>query len=157
TWTTLNEPWCSAYLGYASGAHAPGRTDPAAALSAVHHLNLAHGLGLQALRSNVSNDPQYSVTLNLHLVRGVGERGADAVRQIDGLANRVFLQPMLEGSYPQDVQADTSDITDWSFVREGDLAQIHQPIDVLGVNYYSSQQVARWDGSSPRQRADGHK
>ena len=45
TWTTLNEPWCSAYLGYASGVHAPGRTEPAAALAAVHHLNLAHGLG----------------------------------------------------------------------------------------------------------------
>jgi len=156
TWTTLNEPWCSAYLGYASGAHAPGRHDPAAALSAVHHLNLAHGLGLQALRSSVSGNPDYSVTLNLHVVRGEGEGGAEAVRQIDGLANRVFLQPMLEGSYPGDVLGDTSAITDWSFVREGDLAQIHQGLDVLGVNYYSSQRVAQWDGVSPRQQADGH-
>ena len=39
-WTTLNEPWCSAFLGYASGVHAPGVTDDAAALAAVHHLNL---------------------------------------------------------------------------------------------------------------------
>ncbi len=44
-WLTLNEPWCSAYLGYAAGVHAPGRTEPAAAMTAVHHLNLAHGLG----------------------------------------------------------------------------------------------------------------
>ncbi len=51
TWTTLNEPWCSAYLGYASGVHAPGRTDGESALRAVHHLNLAHGLACQAVRA----------------------------------------------------------------------------------------------------------
>src|SRR5690606_36013120 len=51
TWTTLNEPWCSAFLGYASGEHAPGRTDPTAAFTAVHHLLLAHGLAVAELRS----------------------------------------------------------------------------------------------------------
>jgi len=45
-WTTLNEPWCAAYLGYAAGHHAPGRTDELASLQAVHHLNLAHGIAL---------------------------------------------------------------------------------------------------------------
>ena len=50
TWTTFNEPWCSAFLGYASGAHAPGRTEPRAAVAAIHHLLLAHGLGIEALR-----------------------------------------------------------------------------------------------------------
>ncbi|GAA4415124.1 GH1 family beta-glucosidase [Georgenia halophila] len=156
-WTTLNEPWCSAYLGYASGAHAPGRTEPAAALAAVHHLNLAHGLGLQALRDVVTGDPDYSATLNLHVIRPEGETGAEAVRQTDGLANRVFLQPMIEGGYPADVIADTSGLTDWSFVRDGDDVVIRQPIDVLGVNYYSTQRVRLWDGVSERQQADGHK
>ncbi len=152
-WTTLNEPWCSAYLGYASGAHAPGRTEPAAALAAVHHLNLAHGLALQALRTEVSGNPEYSATLNLHVLRGED----DAVRQIDGLANRVFLQPMLEGGYPADVVADTAGVSDWSFVRDGDAQTIRQPIDVLGVNYYSTTRVRVWDGVSERQMADGHK
>jgi beta-glucosidase len=50
-WTTLNEPWCSAFLGYAAGVHAPGRTDPAAALAAAHHLLLGHGLAVQRLRA----------------------------------------------------------------------------------------------------------
>ncbi|QDB79642.1 beta-glucosidase [Georgenia wutianyii] len=153
TWTTLNEPWCSAYLGYASGAHAPGRTEHAAALAAVHHLNLGHGLALQALRSEVSGDPDYSVTLNFHVLRGED----DAVRQIDGLANRVFLQPMLEGGYPTDVIEDTASVTDWAFVRDGDAEAIHQPIDVLGVNYYSTTAVRLWDGRSERLTADGHK
>ncbi|MDD9206328.1 GH1 family beta-glucosidase [Georgenia sp. 10Sc9-8] len=157
TWTTLNEPWCSAYLGYGSGAHAPGRTDPLAALTAVHHLNLAHGLAVQALRSVVTNDPDFSITLNLHVLRGEGEGAEEAVRQIDGIANRVFLQPLLEGGYPDDVLADTATITDWSFVRDGDAEIIRQPLDVLGVNYYSTTKVRLWDGVSPRQNADGHK
>ncbi|MCM3659483.1 GH1 family beta-glucosidase [Georgenia satyanarayanai] len=152
-WTTLNEPWCSAYLGYASGAHAPGRREPAAALAAVHHLNLAHGLSLQALRSVVTGTPDYSATLNFHVLRGED----DAVRQIDGLANRVFLQPMLEGGYPEDVLADTAAVSDWSFVRDGDVETIRQPIDVLGVNYYSTARVRVWDGVSERLTADGHK
>ncbi|MEV4109599.1 GH1 family beta-glucosidase [Nonomuraea sp. NPDC049695] len=156
TWITLNEPWCSAYLGYASGVHAPGRTEPAAALAAVHHLNLGHGLAVQALRAVVDPAAQMSVTLNLHHVRGVSEADADAVRQVDALANRAFLGPMLEGAYPRDLIADTASVTDWSFVRDGDEATACQPLDVLGVNYYNPTLVRRWDGSSDRATADGH-
>ncbi len=157
TWTTLNEPWCSAYLGYGSGAHAPGRTSGADALAAVHHLNLAHGLALSALRSSVTGSPTYSVTLNLHALRPVGETGFEAVRKTDALANRAFTGPMLEGAYPDDLLADTAGVTDWSFVLPGDLELIHQPIDFLGVNYYSTTAVRMWDGVSPKQTADGHK
>src|SRR6478735_6658839 len=137
-WTTLNEPWCSAYLGYGSGAHAPGIMDGESSLAAVHHLNLAHGLAITALQEVVTNDPGFSITLNLHVIRPVGDTGAEAARRIDGLANRVFLGPLLHGEYPADVIEDTKDVTDWSFVREGDTAIIHQPISVLGVNYYST-------------------
>jgi beta-glucosidase len=157
TWTTLNEPWCSAYLGYGQGGHAPGRHEPAAALAAVHHLNLAHGRALSALRETSTGSPEYSVTLNFHVLRGVGEGSADAVRRIDGLANRAFTGPMLRGEYPADLLEDTASVTDWSFVQEGDLAAIHQPIDVLGVNYYSTATVRLWDGVSPKQMNDGHK
>ncbi|MEV4084876.1 GH1 family beta-glucosidase [Nonomuraea fuscirosea] len=156
TWITLIEAWCSAYLGYASGVHAPARTDPAAALAAVHHLNLGHGLAVQALRSTAAKDAQMSVTLNLHHVRGVSDRDADAVRRADGLANRAFLGPMLEGAYPRDLIADTASVTDWSFVRDGDEATACQPLDVLGVNYYNPTLVRAWDGSSARETADGH-
>ena len=157
TWTTLNEPWCSAYLGYGQGGHAPGRHEPAAALAAVHHLNLAHGRAVQALRATSSGDPEYSVTLNFHVLRGQGEGAADAMRRIDGLANRAFTGPMLRGEYPADLLEDTASVTDWSFVQDGDLEQIHQPIDVLGVNYYSTATVRLWDGVSPKQQNDGHK
>jgi beta-glucosidase len=156
TWTTLNEPFCSAYLGYASGAHAPGVAEPESALRAVHSLNLAHGLAISELKRHVTNDPAFSVTLNFHVIRG-GVHGQDeAARRIDALANRAFTGPMLHGEYPADLIQDTAAVTDWSFVEPGDLELIRQPIDVLGVNYYATTRVRMWDGVSPKQRSDGH-
>ncbi|MFD8970361.1 GH1 family beta-glucosidase [Streptomyces sp. NPDC059568] len=138
-WTTLNEPWCSAFLGYASGVHAPGRTDPAAALRAAHHLNLGHGLAAQALRSVLPADGRLSVSLNPSAVRARTQSPADldARRRIDALANRIFTGPMLNGAYPKDLFADTARITDWSFVHATDPATIRQPLDSLGINYYA--------------------
>jgi beta-glucosidase len=152
-WTTLNEPWCTAFLGYGSGIHAPGRTEPAAALAAAHHLNLAHGLALQALRTEVGTDLTTSVTLNVHHVRPASQDPADvdAARRIDGIGNRVFLGPMLSGAYPEDLFRDTASITDWSFVHDGDTAAAHSGgIDVLGVNYYTPTVVAKWTGSGAK-------
>ena len=158
-WTTLNEPWCSAYLGYGAGVHAPGRTDDLAALRAAHHLNLAHGLGAQAVREILGDAGTLSLTLNLHVVRPDdpdSPEDRDAVRRIDALANRVFLEPVLDGRYPEDLLADTASITDWSFVRDGDLPTIHSGLDVLGVNYYSTQLVRRYVPDHERLMADGH-
>jgi beta-glucosidase len=153
TWTTLNEPWCSAFLGYASGVHAPGRTDPAAALAAAHHLNLAHGLAVRVLRGVVPASARHSVTLNLHHLRG----DTEAVRRVDAVSNRVFLDPMLGNGYPADLLEDTAPLTDWGFLRDGDEEIIAAPLDVLGVNYYSPTLVRDWDGVSPRAHADGHR
>jgi beta-glucosidase len=158
-WTTLNEPWCSAYLGYASGVHAPGRTDGAAALAAVHHLNLAHGLAGRAIRDVLGADTQLSVTLNLHVTHPddpSSPADLDAVRRIDELGNEAFLQPMLEGRYPESLLADTAGITDWAFVLDGDLELINVPLSVLGVNYYSSSRVRKYTGHGEKQQADGH-
>ncbi|EGX58442.1 beta-glucosidase [Streptomyces zinciresistens K42] len=157
TWTTLNEPWCSAFLGYGSGVHAPGRTDPVAALRAAHHLNLAHGMAVEALRDRLPSAGQCSVTLNIHQVRALtGAPGdADAVRRIDALANRVFTGPMLRGEYPEDLLKDTAGLTDWAFVRDGDLRRIHQPLDFLGVNYYTPTLVSEAGGAGSH-TSDGH-
>ena len=155
---TLNEPWCSAYLGYASGVHAPGRTEDAAALAAVHHLNLAHGLGAAAIR-RASPSARVSVSLNLVWVRPETDSplDADAARRVDGLQNRVFLDPLLRGRYPDDVLADTAGVTDWAFVRPGDLRVIVDGgVDVLGVNYYSPTVVRHWTRERPKESADGH-
>ena len=154
---TLNEPWCSAYLGYGSGVHAPGRTEPEAALAAVHHLNLAHGLATAAVR-RVAPDARVALSLNLAAVRAATDLPADrdAVRRIDGLQNRVFLDPVLRGRYPADVLGDTASVTDWRFIVDGDLELIHQPIDALGLNYYSPTLVRARDGASTPEYTDGH-
>jgi beta-glucosidase len=159
TWTTLNEPWCSAFLGYGSGVHAPGRTEPATALRAAHHLNLAHGLALAAIEPSIAQTANRSVTLNLHHVRPATGDAADvdAARRVDAVGNRVFTGPMLGDGYPQDLVADTVAITDWGFVREGDLATVGAtPVTVLGINYYCPTVVRACDSSAPDDRFDGH-
>ena len=137
TFTTLNEPWCSAFLGYGNGMHAPGISDNGTALRAAHHLLLAHGLGVSALRAALPASALVALTLNLFVVRGASAADADAVRHVDGIANRVFLDPVLRGTYPADLIEDTRTFSDWSFVRDGDLAKISAPIDALGINFYS--------------------
>ncbi|MFD8946531.1 GH1 family beta-glucosidase [Streptomyces californicus] len=158
-WTTLNEPWCSAFLGYGSGVHAPGRTEPAAALRAAHHLNLAHGRATEALRANLPATARTSVTLNLHQVRPLtaGAADADAARRIDAVGNRIFTGPMLRGAYPQDLLADTEHIVNWDeLIRKGDLAAIAAPIDLLGVNYYTPTIVSTPADGAGDTRNDGH-
>ncbi|KMO97817.1 GH1 family beta-glucosidase [Streptomyces roseus] len=143
-WTTFNEPWCAAFLGYASGVHAPGRSEPEAALRAAHHFNLAHGLGTAALRAVLPARAEVSLTLNLHALRPLTGRAADldAVRRVDAVGNRIFLDPVFHGRLPDDLVRDTAGVTDWSFVRAGDLAAAAEPIDWLGINYYSPTVVA---------------
>ncbi len=156
-WTTFNEPWCSAFLGYASGAHAPGRREPAASLAAMHHLHLAHGLAAPFVRAIPGS--ALSLALNLQLPRPADPTSPadlDAVRQIEALANRAYLDPVMSGHYPEDLLADTAGVTDWGFVRDGDLATIHTGLDLLGVNYYSTMTVTRFSGDHPRSMADGH-
>jgi beta-glucosidase len=156
-WATLNEPWCSAFLGYSSGVHAPGRTDPVASLRAAHHLNLAHGSAVAVLREKLRQDAQVAITLNLHEVRPLTDSpaDADAARRIDALANRIFTGPILGGSYPADLLHDTARLTDWSFVQDGDLETTSAPIDLLGINYYTPALVSG-EPSAGGTRSDGH-
>jgi beta-glucosidase len=135
-WTTLNEPWCSAFLGYGSGIHAPGRQDASSAVRAAHHLLLGHGLAAQVLRSS---GHQVGVAINLYEVQPASGSDADidAARRIDGLQNRLFLDPVLLGRYPADVLEDLAGVTSFEHVRDGDLGVINTPLDALGVNYYT--------------------
>ena len=139
---TLNEPWCSAFLGYAGGVHAPGAMDDARAVAAVHHLLLGHGLAVDALRARTTagaTPAQLGIVLNVYPVEPATDdpADADAARRIDGIANRIFLDPLLRGAYPDDVRADLADVSDFSHVRDGDLEVISRPLDFLGENYYS--------------------
>jgi len=147
--TTLNEPWCSAYLGYATGEHAPGRTDTPLAFRAAHHLNLAHGRAVHALRDVLPASADVSVTLNLMQVEPASDRPEDvaAAEHCDLVANQVFLGPMFGGGYPGALLAATEGLTEWSFVEPGDEAEIAAPVDSVGINYYNPSHVtAQVDG-----------
>jgi beta-glucosidase len=146
-WITINEPWCGAFLGYSSGVHAPGRTDPEASLRAAHHFNLGHGMATSALRGTMPSLNRIAVSLNAVTVRSLTDSPEDqtARRRIDDLANGIFHGPMLHGAYPKDLFADTARITDWSFVQDGDLELCHQRLDWLGLNYYTPALVSAAD------------
>jgi beta-glucosidase len=154
TITTLNEPWCSAFLGYGSGVHAPGIRDDAAAFRAAHHLLLAHGLGAQAVRA-AAPGADVSIPLNPANVRPDSDGAADrdAAQQAELATNQVFLDPLRRGEVNADLVAATRSFCDWSFVADGDLAVIAAPIDFLGVNYYFPHLV----GAAPDPAAEpGH-
>jgi beta-glucosidase len=138
-WTTLNEPWCSAMLGYFVGVHAPGRRDLGDAISAVHHLLLGHGLATARMRAAARTPVELGITLNLGNAIPASDAKVDraAARRADGLGARLYLDPLLRGRYPDDVVADLAAQDIQIPVRDGDLAIINAPIDVLGVNYYT--------------------
>jgi beta-glucosidase len=142
-WATLNEPWCSAWLGYGSGVHAPGVADHAQAARAAHHLLLAHGEAVRAIRAQAPADHELGIVLNLYpLLPAAGLSAADAAgvgeitRLMDGVQNRWWLDALFEGHYPADVCDRLSAELD-GVIRDGDLERIGAPLDFLGVNYYS--------------------
>ena len=136
-WVTLNEPWCSAYLGYGIGKHAPGIHDQQSAYTAAHHLLLAHGLALPRLRAHTRRSSQLGITLNLTPVYAANGHPETllAVEWADKMSNRWFLDPIFRGSYPEGLFADAGVAP--PPIQDGDMDIIATPIDLLGVNNYS--------------------
>ncbi len=144
-WATLNEPWCSAFLGYGTGHHAPGLADIRYARQAMHHLLLGHGLALPVLEAN---DPGARRGIVANVGRGTSDGATPADRDAAHLyevqQNAWVLDPLLEGRYPADLQRL------WPgsepLVLAGDMDIIGRPLEFLGINYYSRSNV-RSDGA----------
>ena len=144
-WATFNEPWCSAWLGYGSGVHAPGITDHSQAARAAHHLLLAHGRAMTGMRAQAPADHQLGIVLNVFPVRPDdaapvealgGPDGLDEIAwRMDGIQNRWWMDALFTGGYPQDTLELLAPYLD-GVIGADDLAEISQPIDFLGVNYY---------------------
>lgn len=147
-WITLNEPWCSAFLGYGYGAHAPGLRDLRKATAAAHHLNLAHGLALRALRSALPGARVGVTDIVTDIVAGDGPDDAAAADRLDAVSNRVFLDPVYRGEYGEGVHAllDPHGLAD--VIRQGDLALIAAPVDFVGLNHYQ-RVIATADPATP--------
>ncbi len=148
-WLTLNEPYCSAFVGHLEGRHAPGIRDEGIAVSTVHHLLLAHGKAVRALRAD-GVVGQVGITCNLTSPHAASEREEDvaAARRLDLFENRMFLDPLFRGAYPDDAPEYYAGISDFSFVEPGDMEIIAEPIDYFGINYYERHLVEA-DPSDP--------
>jgi beta-glucosidase len=146
-WITINEPWVVATLGYAWGVMAPGRQDIKESLQAAHSLLLAHGDAVEIVRRNVP-DARVGITLNLSTVYPDTDADADhlAARHVDGSLNRWYLDPVLRGSYPNDMLSLYGDAL--PDIQDGDFDRISRRTDFLGINSYSPTYV-RHDPESP--------
>lgn len=144
SWATLNEPWCSAFLGYAAGIHAPGHRDPAKALEVAYRLLVAHSRGVVALRAGAAQ--QVGIVLNL-MPTFPDEPFVDdpqvcrAARHIDALQVHLWLDALAGRGIGEELMAATADLTDWSFVDSAVLGELAVPIDWVGVNYYTVQRL----------------
>jgi beta-glucosidase len=147
-WMTHNEPGVVALAGYYTGEHAPGVQDPFAALRAEHHLLLSHGLAVEAIRAAARRPPHIGLALNLAPVHPASDSDEDRLvaARYDGLLNRMVLDALLRGRYPDDMLALLGPLLPQ--ISAGDLAQIAAPLDFLGVNYYS-RIVVRHDPNVP--------
>ncbi|MFT4285105.1 MAG: GH1 family beta-glucosidase [Protaetiibacter sp.] len=142
-WTTFNEPWCSSFLSYTAGAHAPGRRSASDGVAAGHHLLLAHAMAARELKA--AGASEVGITLNLapvHALRPDDVGDLDAARRIDGQFNRFFLDPLFRGKYAEDVRDDLAPFGLDEVVAPGDLELIRGSADFLGVNYYHRETVS---------------
>lgn len=139
TWLTLNEPKTVVQNGYLNGGHAPGYRDPGKAYVVAHHLMLAHGLAVQAMRPNVGQ-ARIGPALNLHPCYPADEspEAAEQTHRMDGFENRLYLDPVFRGEYPADTLAAIAELSPMAkYIQDGDLKIISAPVDLLAVQYYT--------------------
>ncbi len=137
-WITFNEPFCTAYLGYGVGMHAPGKMDYKAAVQATHHINVAHGLAVQACREIIP-DAEIGITLNvsLHHPADSSPEAVQAAQLFNDAYTYWFLDPLFTGRYPESIVS-RLEKRGWMFKSEPEDERIIQnAIDFLGVNYYT--------------------
>lgn len=145
---TLNEPWCIAWLSHFLGHHAPGLRDIRAAARAMHHTLLAHGAALQALRAEGARD--LGIVLNFETAQPADDTpdAARAAQLQDAIYNQWFIRALSGQGYPPLALEGLAPHVpaDW----QADMDLIAQPIDWLGVNYYTRRLYAGADGLWPQ-------
>ncbi|WP_296425740.1 GH1 family beta-glucosidase [Yoonia sp.] len=137
---TINEPWCVAYLSHFLGHHAPGLRDIRATARAMHHITLAHGIGVSRLREK--DMTHCGIVLNFDATEPLDASPAATVaaQRQDAIFNRWFIEAITKGTYPAEALAGFGAHMPDNW--QDDMAQISQPMDFLGVNYYTRHQVA---------------
>ncbi len=137
---TINEPWCVAWLSHFLGIHAPGTRDIRAAARAMHHVLLAHGRAIDAMRG--MGQENLGIVLNFEYAAPATDGSADrqAARRQDAIYNRWFINAIMSGSYPAEALDGLAPHLppEW----QEDMAVIGAKLDWLGVNYYTRKLLA---------------
>lgn len=146
TWATLNEPWVVMDEGHLRGTHPPGRRDAADLPLVARNLLLAHGQGVQACRAAGARQVGLVVNLEPKYPHSDSPEDAAAARRADAYMNRQFLDPALLGRHPEELEEVYPGYRPED--PEADLRIIRQPLDYVGVNYYS-RNLVRHDPNAP--------
>lgn len=140
-WVTHNEPWVIAFVGFALGIMAPGMCDYSQAYQTLHHLLVSHGKTVQLFRQ-CGYKGEIGIVLNLGHFIPASESEADRAACQRAYEENValFMDPLFKARYPEM-------LFDWigphaPHVESGDAALINQPVDFLGVNYYSTVSIS---------------
>ncbi|MBK1636923.1 GH1 family beta-glucosidase [Rhodovulum adriaticum] len=147
SWATINEPWCVSWLSHFEGHHAPGLRDIRATARAMHHVELAHGRALAALRAEGMDN--CGVVLNFEPAQPATDSPAThaATDLFDAVMNRFFLGAMTRGEYPDTVLAGLGPHMPPGWAA--DMPAIAAPLDWLGVNYYTIKRIDAAPGPWP--------
>lgn len=134
-WATLNEPWVVTDGGYLHGALAPGHKNLFEAPIASHNLMRSHGAAVQAYRSEGKH--QIGLVVNIEPKDAASDRPEDlaATARADAYMNRQYLDPAIHGRYPEEMREIFGEA--WPEFPQAEMEQIRQPIDFLGINYYT--------------------
>ena len=137
---TLNEPWCVAYLSHFLGHHAPGLRDIRAGARAMHHVMKAHGTAMTRLRD--MGQTNCGIVLNFEHSEPFSDKPQDVAASIrqDAIYNRWFIEAIAKGTYPEEAMEGFAPHMPSGW--EEDMKEISQPMDWLGVNYYTRGLIA---------------
>jgi beta-glucosidase len=151
-WATLNEPWVITDGGYLHGTLAPGHRNLFEAPIASHNLLRAHGAAVQAYRAHGKG--QIGLVVNLEPKYPASDSAEDlaATRRSDAYMNRQYLDPVFLGQYPTELEEIFGSA--WPRTADGDMRLIQEPIDFLGINYYT-RCLTRHDESKPPVQVSG--
>ena len=138
SYATLNEPFCSAFLGYEIGIHAPGKVGKEYGRKAAHHLLLAHGLAMSVLKQNSPNTLN-GIVLNFTPCYSLTQSDEDlkATAFADDYLNQWYIKPIIDAQYPDIINQ--LPLNHQPEILEGDMELISQSIDYLGINFYTRQ------------------
>lgn len=137
-WITINEPWCASFLSNYLGIHAPGKTDLQAGVDVSHHLLVAHGRAVKIFRDIVSDgEIGYAPNVGWLEPYSAKEEDVEACKRGMMWQKEWFMDPVFKGSYPDQLVQLFESHNATLRVEEGDLDDISQPIDFMGINYYT--------------------